>query len=179
MPDYQIERFTSWGEIFPNTADAELQYAALVDGLRGDYASNNSLSEVRIDIDSNTGLSVTTFDRKPTGPTTVQRLANGDVRVGFSTGSVMEIVPPVGNRRHDWTYDIVTSLQRDLRSLERETSDSRLLARLGSVNFYLKGKMAAQDWEEEMLRMDFLPQRVGYRIYPEAILREAQGYLKN
>ena len=178
MPEYQIERFTSWEEIFPNTADAEQQYAALVEGLQNDYASNRSLLGVRTEIDPDTGLAITTFDRKPDGFTTIQRLSSGNVSIRFSTGSAMEIVPQVGNKRHDWTNEFVTSMQRDLRVLEHRTNDSKLISRLGSVNFYLKGKMAAEDWEEEMLRMNFLPQRVGYRIYPEAILQEAQGYLR-
>lgn len=52
-----------------------------------------------------------------------------------------------------------------------ESSDSEERSVLATLLFYIRGKPATIGWEEIMLENDKLPQRVGYKVYPDDMLR--------
>lgn len=77
-------RFSSWDEIFPDPAEANRQYAALVNDLRAEYSGNQTLAKERVEIDPSTGAEATFFDRTMEGYTLIARLDSGDVKYEFA-----------------------------------------------------------------------------------------------
>lgn len=181
-PDRTIlSRFKSWEEIFPDPAEADRQYSALVAGLRAEYSGSRTLLEERVEVNPKTGLPATVFEKTFGGYTRIERLPSGDVRYEFNqprTVHLQKVVPLVGNKDHDWTYDEIVGLQAQVALALAESSDPNEGSNLATMLSYLEGKPACVEWEETMLENMKLPQRVGFMIYPEDFLLTAKKRVK-
>ncbi|MDO8503872.1 MAG: hypothetical protein Q7S60_04265 [bacterium] len=163
-----------WEEIFPDRHEADKQYQALLADFRNEYTQNNSLASERVEQDQDTDLGVTVFEKTDGNFTAIQRLPNGNVRLRFVSQKgeehVDEIVPSVGNIRHGWNYDQITALEAAVRELPVQGASIEITL----LSFYLRGKPASPAFEKQMLDTDYIPQRVGYKIYPDRALQRAQ-----
>lgn len=179
----RIVRATSWRELF---SSEEQEMADFIDNLvgaaRAEYEGNHSLREYRIEHLPEGDLHV--FERTTPGlSSTYQKLkSDGNVIITFNhpDGSSNSgiVTPDVGNVAHNFTT--ANTVLPDRKLLEG-FSDKELQAVTGTdlmaLTFYIKGKPATKGWEETMLYNDYLPQRIGHRIFPSFVL-EAQSCLQ-
>lgn len=174
-------RFNSWEEIFPDPAEANRQYLALIAELRTEYAGNQTLLRERVEVNPQTGAEVTIFEKTFGGHARIERLDNGNVKYEFAYPdqvNTQEVVPQAGNRNHDWTFDGIVGLQAQVAAALAESPDPEEGLILATMLFYIEGKPAVPEWEEIMLENKKLPQRVGYKIYPDGMLRLAKDKVK-
>lgn len=170
-------RFNNWEEIFPNSDEAISQYLGLIADLRTEYTRNQTLLRERVEANPQTGVEATIFERTFGGSARIERLDNGNVRYEFAyLGQVhtQEVVPQAGNKDHDWTSDQIVGLQAQVAAALAESSDTREGVVLATLLGYIEGKPATIGWEETMSKNKKLPQRVGYKIYPDGMLRLAK-----
>lgn len=185
-PDNKLiqDKFKSWEEIFPDPAEADRQYLGLLAELRAEFSGNQTLLEERVEVNPQTGLSATVFERTRDigGFTLVERLPGGNVRYEFNHPGVrhiQEVIPEVGNRNHGWTYDEIVGLQANVAVALAESSDLNEEGfSLATMLSYLGGKPACVEWEKTMSERDRLPQRVGFKIYPDWVLSAARERVK-
>lgn len=172
-------RFNSWDEIFPDPAEADRQYAALVNDLRQEYSGNEALAQERVAFDPLTGAEATVFYKTMGGYDLIARLDNGNVKYEFASipgreVHTQEVIPQAGNKDHDWTFDAIVGLQAQVAAALAESSDSKERVVLATLLGYIAGKPATPEWEEAMLGRPMLTQRVGYKIYPDEMLELAK-----
>lgn len=176
----EIERYNSWGEIFPSPEDADQQYQEFVGDFRAEYISNNSLAAERVEFDPNTQSYTTIFERTSPGHTSIQRLANGNVVIDFvrpEGTTVEEVVPGTGNRNHQYTYETIVRLRDRISRLKSEAQTPIARMELAQVDLYLQGTPATNGWEETCLSSGRFPQRVGYKLFLEDSLKRARELL--
>ncbi len=158
----RIVRAQSWGQLFstPEAAQADFQ-TSLVDDYRFYYKENDPT--VVYVVEPNPDGDIHRVIRDKGFDTTFQRLADGNVRFvsyfPWKPESVDLITPSIGNIDHPYTQGDIVTLDEDA------LSDSDSL-----ISSWLKGKPATQGWEDTMLRMGQLPQRIGYRLFPHNAL---------
>lgn len=184
-PDNKLipARFKIWEEIFSDPAEADRQYLGLLAELRNEYSTNETLRQEKVEINSQTGLPATVFERTLKGgyTTRVERLPGGNVRYEFTHPGVrhiQEVIPEVGNKNHGWNYDQITGLQAQVVAAIAESPDPKEGLNLAIMLSYLRGKPVCVEWEETMLKNSKLPQRVGFKIYPEDVLSAAKEKIK-
>lgn len=182
-PDNELilARFKNWEEIFPDPAEADRQYLGLLAELRDEYSSNQTLSIEKVEINPQTGLPATIFEKTFGGYARIERLPGGNVRYEFNNSRevhIAEVVPQVGNKDHGETITEIVGLQAQVASAIVESSDPDDRLDLDLMLFYIKGKPAIAEWEEYMLNNHKLPQRVGFKIYPDSNLSAARDRVK-
>ncbi|GEM_PF-4215518 len=183
----QIVRASSWGQIFATAEEAELSFRNLVDEDRFYYRKNDP--RVEYTVEPHPDGDIHRVVRNKGYDTTYQRLLNGDIVFTFyypdpdKPPRVQLITPNIGNIAHPFTDadvavpddKVVDSLLEELEdlSLQSETIDSFLFS-------HLKGKPATQSWENTMLHNGYMPQRIGYKLFPgyaiEALARLREEY---
>lgn len=178
-----MARFNSWEEIFPDPAEADCQYLGLLAELRAEFSGNQTLLEERVEVNPETGLSATIFERTVDvkGFTRIERQPGGNLRYEFNHPGVLhiqEVIPEVGNKNHGWTYEEIVGLQAQMALALAESSDPNEGLSLATMLSYLGGKPACVAWEETMLESKVLPQRVGFKIYPDWVLSAAKDKVK-
>lgn len=176
-----LARFKSWEEIFPDSAEADRQYSALLEKLRAEYSGSQTLLRERVEVNPQTGLAATIFEKNIGGFTRVERLPGGNVRYEFNHPGVrhiQEIIPEAGNKDHGWTYNEIVDLQAQVALALVESPDPNDGLKLATMLSYLRGKPACVEWEETMLFNKVFPQRVGFEIYPDWVLSAARARVK-
>lgn len=179
----QITRFKSWEDIFRNPDDRDRHFEDFVDSIRNEYKKNNTLRREEVmpvseDDETTTIVLTRTMTGRKTG---ISRLQNGNVVVkfiGLDSQNVEEIKPEVGNRNHNWKHDQVQSMRKRLIEMARKCKVIEEKYILETTAFYLKGKPASQNWEDTFIYNMFVPQRIGYKIYPEQLLRKAKDLIR-
>jgi hypothetical protein len=176
-----LVRASSWQEIFQSPQDADKQYEEYLDRQRDEYSQNNEQFEESRSVDIGKNTDITVFKRNNGNQTTVQRLTNGNVVLSFADDNKVhntEIIPEVGNIDHDWSNEKIQDMQASLKLRYKYEPDIKKRGQLVMVSTYIKGKPATQGWENLMLEHGNIPQRVGYRIFPEDMLNRAKHLLE-
>lgn len=182
-PDIKLitTRFKSWEEIFPDPAEADRQFLGLLAELRSEYSSNQILLREKVEVNPQTGLATTIFEKTFGGYARIERLPGGNVRYEFNhSGEVHidEVIPQAGNKDHDWTLEQIVGLQAQVALAMAESPDSGDRFNLSFMLSKIQGKPATVRWEETMLENKKLPQRVGFKIYPDVNLSAAKERVK-
>lgn len=176
-----LARFNSWEEIFPDPAEADRQYLDLLVELRAEYSGNQTLLRERVEVNPQTSSAATVFERTTGGFSRIERLPGGNVRYEhkhFGEVHIAEVVPQVGNKDHDLTFDGIIGLQAQVAAALTESSDPKEGLILAILLSKIEGKPATAGWEETMLRNKKFPQRVGFRIYSDSDLSVARDRVK-
>jgi hypothetical protein len=175
MSGLLIERFTSWEEIFPDPTEQERQFQAYLEKMRKDYHVGSSRVKEIVTVEEGTGFTTITFE-EPSGTSysSVQRLGIGDIKLVYADPERNReelITPEAGNKSHDWTFDGIKLMHQTVKSLIRSKPHLVLM------ETHLRGKPATMGWEETFIHNKHFPQRVGYMLYPDQSLREAQAFV--
>lgn len=161
-------------ELFASTEEAEADFrTTLVDAHRFYYKKDDP--DVEYVIEAHPDGDIHRVTRNGTHPTTFQRLVNGDVNLIFyypdKSPSVQLITPEVGNINHPFTRtDVVTPDAEVVDSLLEDLSLEANGISLVLLLSHLRGKPATQGWEDTMLYGGHIPQRIGYRLFPDYAL---------
>lgn len=181
----QIVRAQSWDQLFPSPEVAQAEFQRLVNEHRSYYKENDP--SVKYTVEPHPAGDIHRVVRHKGHEATYQRLANGDIILIFYSPDNPPhenlITPSIGNINHTFTAaDIVIPDQEAVLEIEldkdrRNKVSSKIGSEVGSLPFYLKGKPATQGWEDTMLYNGFIPQRIGYKLFPNKYL-EALTRLK-
>ena len=113
------------------------------------FRSNETLRQEKVEINSQTGLPATVFERTLKGgyTTRVERLPGGNVRYEFTHPGVrhiQEVIPEVGNKNHGWNYDQITGLQAQVVAAIAESPDPKEGLNLAGISL-LSGVIGLTD----------------------------------
>lgn len=189
-----LERFTSWEEIFIDSADERRQWEYLVQHVSERFENEPVVrfSDAVEDAERYKRSQTVTRPLVNRGDaseemlwrTTYAQLKDGNVEVTyeFTGGSNEEayqrmevIAPGTGNRSHDWTLDKIVALQERLgRTITGVDFDSEDVGVLKELSVYMGGKPATPGWEERMLEHGDIPERVGFMVFPRNYLHAAE-----
>lgn len=176
----QIVRAERWDQLFATPEEAITDFLEhLVNAHRFYYGKDDARTEYHVEQNPRGNIHVITRD--PGYATTYQRLPNGDVVLVFhypdKPTSVNHITPSVGNIDHVFTPSDVADIPTEERVLE--IINNRVLYREISsaigrdftlFSSHLRGKPATEGWEDTILHNGYLPQRVGYCLFPDYAL---------
>lgn len=175
----QIVRAQSWGQLFRSPEEAEVDFQTnLVDAWRFYHGKDNPKVKYTVQPHPNGSIHIVSYGEEQ--PTTYQRFLNGDVALtNYSSDTsphVSLITPNIGNIAHPYTTkdiaideDALTTLIDYLDEQDNQV-DSDVAERLVFISGYMRGKSATQGWENTMLHNGYMPQRIGYRLFPDFAL---------
>ncbi|MFH1971618.1 MAG: hypothetical protein ABIJ05_04525 [Patescibacteria group bacterium] len=171
-----MERNQSWEEIFPSEEERKNQFKDLLDELKNEYVSNNTFKSMEEVVEGKIQRNV--INKTNGGKVIASTLENGNVELTFinhgskNTGT---ITPDVGIKDVRWTHKAIKYLRKglDIYRAKKHTS-----FKAGQLALYAKGKPATKGWEDVMRFNGHTPIRVGFKIYPNEILRDASILLK-
>ena len=174
MNTEQIEHYQGWEEIFPDQETADKHFEYLLDGFRREYSDQDESTPV----DLPSGVKLTIFELVEDKSITIHRTEDGDVGISIlSPGKethTIKITADVGHKNHSWDYERIRAMREKLQDHSETTTDMFRADDLRQLAFYLDGKPATEGWEEIFSYSDRKPIRIGYLIFPEDSLIQAE-----
>lgn len=172
------EHYQGWEEIFPDQETANKHFEYLLDTIRREYTDQKTLEKESTPVDLASGVKLTVFELAEDTSIVVHRIKEGDVGLMIlSPGREMDatrITADVGHKNHSWDYDRIRAMREKLQHHSETTTDTSRAEDLQQLAFYLDGKPATEEWEETLLHRDRRPIRIGYLIFPEDSLIQAE-----
>lgn len=182
----RIVRAEHWGQIFATPEEAEADFIDNIVNVDRFYYGKNKRA-LRYEKEPHLDGFIHRVIIDEGYETTYQRLASGEViLISYYPDkpiTIHYITPGIGNIAHPFTIaDTVIPNRRAMGVfIEDEDRVRDISETIGTdleiLPFFLKGKPATTGWEESMLRSGYLPQRIGYRLFPHFAL-EAHVKLK-
>lgn len=169
----KIVRAQNWSQLFSNPKAAQVDFKTnLVDAHRFYYKKDDH--NVVYTVEPNPDGDIHRVSNSPGYDSTYQRLSNGDIRITHyfpdKPADIDLITPDIGNIDHPYTNQDLVRIDED--ALMGLKCDVMTFSRLTVLSSYLRGKPATHGWEDTMLRIGFLPQRIGHRLFPHSSLEE-------
>ncbi len=167
----RVVRAERWDQLFPSPAEAETDFIEnLINADRFYYKRDDPAVEYIVE--PNPRGDIHRITRNVSYTTTYQCFLNGDVALTFyypdKSPSVNRITPSIGNIDHPFTTaDVLIPDTEAVDALLRDPSLRENMMRLTLLFSHLRGKPATQGWEETILYTGYLPQRIGYRLFPD------------
>ncbi|MDO8658215.1 MAG: hypothetical protein Q7K55_05730 [Candidatus Levybacteria bacterium] len=168
----RIARAERWDQLFATEEEADACFKNLIDAHRFYYEKNDP--SVEYSVESHPDGDIHRVVKHKGYDSTYQRLSSGNVTLTFyypdpgKSPSVNLITPSIGNIAHPFTSaDVAIPEEDTLHSLMFDDPDLRdKCINLTFLFSHLKGKPATQGWENIMTDNGYMPQRIGYTLYP-------------
>ncbi len=171
----RIVRAERWDQLFASPEVAQVDFQRyLVDGWRFYYINEGRDDPpVVYTVEPHPDGNIHRIARQKGYDTTYQRLPNGDVAQTFyypdKPPKIDLITPSIGNIDHPFT-NVDTYFPNNI--IEALSEGPEHSVRLTFLASHLEGKPATQGWENTMLYNGYIPQRIGYRLFPDYALEE-------
>jgi len=171
------ENYQSWEEIFPSNEERVRQFNDFLRELKNEYVSNNTFVEIEEIVED--GIQRNIINKTDGGKVIVSTLENGNVELTFinhNNKNTTTITPDVGIKDFRWTHGSIKYLRKGLDIYRFKTKEFSFKA--GQLALYAEGKPATKGWGETMKFNGHIPIRIGFKIYPVEILKDASIFLK-
>ena len=178
-----IVRASSWEQIFPLEGDAAAAFIKMVMINKEVFEGKNSFGGFRVEKLEEGDIHIIYL--KPSSiykkyRISFQRLIkNGNVlhTIEKDDDKIINLISPdIGNITHNYSFDNALTPIVDIGGMLTKEEYSQITGtqfnNKSSFGQFMEGKPATKVWEEIVLKAGHLPQRIGYRIYPDFILHD-------
>lgn len=170
------ENYQSWDEIFSSDEERIKQFNDLIDEFKNEYVLNNTF--IGMERKEEDGIQKTIINKTHGESIEIATLENGNLELTFldqGNKHTNTIVPDVGIRDFRWTYGSIKYLRKGLDIYRLNAKEFSFKA--GHLSYYARGKPATKDSENIMKFNGHTPSRIGFKIYPAEILKDASIFL--